>query len=202
MAKIDPEMAALNEQLADALAQIESLQTAVADAEARAATHSDRIVALEGEMEESRSENERLSSRLRDSAVKYREARLAASPHIPPDLVVAEEIDGIDEQMAAAEQVVSMTRERLEKERRESPPIPAGSPLRRGPGTSRPPPGGEVKLGLPPPAERPGPVGRQEARPPAVRSRAERGRLLKNAPFALRQAQGERFRAAVYLRSW
>ena len=157
MAKIDPEMTALNEQLADALAQIDSLQTAVADAEARAATHNDRIVVLEGEIEESRSENERLSSRLRDSAVKYREARLAASPHIPPDLVVAEEIDGIDEQMAAAEQVVSMTRERLEKERRESPPIPAGSPVRRAPDISGLPAGEKIKLGLQQQSERQAP---------------------------------------------
>ena len=128
MAKIDPEMTALNEQLADALAQIDSLQPAAAGAGARAATHTGRIVALEGEIEESLSENERLSSRLRDSAVKYREARLAASPHIPPDLVVAEEIDGIDEQMAAAERVVSQTRERLEKKRRDFLAPPRGFP--------------------------------------------------------------------------
>ena len=38
MAKPDPETSALKEQLADAVAQIDSLQAGVADAEARAAS--------------------------------------------------------------------------------------------------------------------------------------------------------------------
>ena len=147
MAKVDPETSALKEQLADALPQIDSLQAAVADAEARAATHNERIVALQGEMEAVRSESEGLSARLRDSAVKYREARLVASPHIPADLVVAEEIEEIDEQLAAAERIVSQTRERLEKERRDSPPIPAGSPVRRAPDISGLPATEKIKLG-------------------------------------------------------
>jgi len=157
MAKIDPETSALKEQLADSLAQIDSLQAAVADAEARAATHNERIVALQGEMEAARSENERVSARLRDSALKYREARLAASPHIPADLVVAEEIEEIDEQLAAAERVVSQTRERLEKERRQSSPVPAGSPVRRAPDLSGLPAAEKIKLGLQERAERQAP---------------------------------------------
>lgn len=149
MAKVDPETSALKEQLADAEAQIDSLQTAVADAEARAATHDDRIVALQGELEAARSDTERLSARLRDSALKYREARLAGSPHIPADLVTAEEIEEIDGQLVAAERVVTQMQERLEKERRrESPPIPAGSPVRRAPDYSSLPPAEKIKLGL------------------------------------------------------
>ena len=65
MAKADPETSALKEQLADALAQIDSLQTAAADAEARAATGRERVSALQGEMEAARSENERLCGRPR-----------------------------------------------------------------------------------------------------------------------------------------
>jgi predicted nucleic acid-binding Zn-ribbon protein len=155
MAKPDPETTALKEQLAEALAQVDSLQAAVADAEARAATHSDRIAALQGELEAARAEGERLGSRLRESALRYREARLAASPHIPPELVTGEELGEIDEQLAAAERVVTEMRERVEKERRQgSPPVPAGSPVRRAPDYSQLPPGEKIKLGLQQIAER------------------------------------------------
>jgi len=155
MAKSDPETSAVKEQLAEALAQVDSLQAAVADAEARAATHSDRIAALQGELDAARADSERLDTRLRESALKYREARLAASPHIPPELVTGEEQEEIDEQFAAAEHVVSQMRERVEKERRqESPPVPAGSPVRRAPDYSQLPPGEKIKLGLQQLAER------------------------------------------------
>ncbi len=155
MVKSDPETSAVKEQLAEALAQVDSLQAAVADAEARAATHSDRIAALQGELDTARNDSERLDSRLRESALKYREARLAASPHIPPELVTGEEQEEIDEQLAAAEHVVSQMRERVEKERRqESPPVPAGSPVRRAPDYSQLPSGEKIKLGLQQLAER------------------------------------------------
>ncbi len=155
MAKSDPETSALKEQLAEALAQVDSLQAAVADAEARAATHGERIAALQGELDTVRADSERLSTRLRESALKYREARLAASSHIPPELVTGEELEEIDEQLAAAERVVSQMREHVEKERRqESPPVPAGSPVRRAPDYSQLPPGEKIKLGLQQLAER------------------------------------------------
>ncbi len=155
MAKPDPETSAVKEQLAEALAQVDSLQAAVADAEARAATHSDRIAALQDELDAAHADSERLDTHLRESALKYREARLAASPHIPPELVTAEDQEGIDEQLAAAELVVSQMRERVEKERRqESPPVPAGSPVRRAPDYSQLPPGEKIKLGLQQLAER------------------------------------------------
>lgn len=155
MAKSDPETSALKEQLVEALAQVDSLQAAVADAEARAATHGDRIAALQGELDTVHADSERLSTRLRESALKYREARLATSSHIPPELVTGEELEEIDEQLAAAELVVSQMRERVEKERRqESPPVPAGSPVRRAPDYSQLPPGEKIKLGLQQLAER------------------------------------------------
>ncbi len=155
MAKPDPETSTLTEQLAEALAQVDSLQVAVADSEARAATHGDRIAALQDEVETARADSERLSARLRESALKYREARLAACPHIPPELVTGEEPEEIDEQVAAAERVVSQMRERVEKERRqESPPVPAGSPVRRAPDYSQLPAGEKIKVGLQQLAER------------------------------------------------
>ncbi len=148
MAKPEPETSALKEQLADATSQVDSLQAAVADAEARATTHSDRAAALQNELEAARSDNERLGARLSESALKYREARLAASPGIPPDLVTGTEVEEIDEQFSAAERVVSEMRERMEKERRGSSPIPAGSPVRRAPDYSGLPSAEKIKMGL------------------------------------------------------
>jgi hypothetical protein len=149
MAKSDAETSALDEQLSDALAHVECLQAAAADAEARATEYSDRVAALQGELDAARADSERLGARLRESGLKYREARLAACPHIPPELVTGEEPEEIDEQFAAAEKVVSQMRERVEKERRqESPPVPAGSPVRRAPDYSQLPPGEKIKVGL------------------------------------------------------
>jgi chromosome segregation ATPase len=149
MAKADPETSALKDQLADALAQMDSLQSAVADAEARAATGRDRLAALQGELETIRGENERLGARLRESAIKYRDARLAASPEIPSDLVTAEEVEEIEGQLAAAERVVSEMREKMERERRrETPPVPAGAPVRRAPDFSGLPPAEKIRVGL------------------------------------------------------
>lgn len=149
MAKVDPELSALKEQLADALAQIDSLQAAAADAEARAATQSERLTALRGELETARADNERLSSNLREAALRYREARLAAAPGVPADLVTAEEIEAIDEQVAAAERLAAEMRERIEKEQRqEAPPVPAGSPVRRAPDYSGLPAAEKIKVGL------------------------------------------------------
>ena len=149
MAKPDPETSALKEQLADAVAQIDSLQAGVADAEARAATGRERLSALQGELEAAREENQRLASGLRESAIKYRDARLAASPEIPSDLVTAEEMGEIEGQLAAAERVVGEMREKMERERRrETPAVPAGAPVRRAPDFSGLPPAEKIRVGL------------------------------------------------------
>ncbi len=149
MAKVDPETSALREQLADALAQFDSLQTAAADAEARASTNADRVASLQGELEAAHSESEQLGASLRESATKYREARLAAAPHIPADLVRGEALEEIDEQLASAERVVSEMREQMEKEQRqESTPVPVGAPVRSAPDYSGLPATEKIKLGL------------------------------------------------------
>ena len=149
MAKLDPETAALKEQLADALSQIDALQSAAADAEARATSAAERLAALQGERDAARADAERLSARLREASLRYRDARLAAAPHIPADLVRGEEMEQIEEELAAAERVVTEMRERMEREKRqETPAVPAGSPVRRAPDFSGLPSAEKIKLGL------------------------------------------------------
>jgi len=142
-----------DERLAEALAQIETLQTATADAEARAATARTELTAVkearvaaeaqlaeasaareaaEGELSQLRAEVDETRTRLAEAAVKYREAKLASAPEVPADLVPpAESLAEIDEGFAAARRVVGQLRDRIQEER-QSARVPVGSPTRRG----------------------------------------------------------------------
>src|SRR3990172_1082847 len=120
MAKTDPETSALKEQLADALSQMDSLQAAVADAEARAETGRERLAGLHGEPE-------------------------------------------------AGEGVVGEMREKREGERGgETPPVPAGAPVRRAPDFSGLPPAEKIKVGLQGVSRREGEEGDHQPIPPRL----------------------------------
>ena len=163
----------LEEQLAEARAQIESLQAAAADAEARAATagadaktareqHDEltaRLTEAEtareaaaGELTELRSGVQALEGQLREATVRYREARLAGAPDIPADLVPElATIEEIDREFEAAQRVVGQLREKIEKEAVEqhrSARVPAGAPSRRSQDVSALSPSEKIRLGL------------------------------------------------------
>ncbi len=173
MAKRDQDTSELEEQLADALAQIDSLQTAAADAEARAATaRADLTAAREshdaaqshvaeieaardgaqGELATARAELGDARSQLREAAVRYREARLAAAPEVPHDLVAAvESLDEVDREFEAVQRVVNQLREKLAEESQaagRAVRVPAGSPARRVQDLSGLSPAEKIKLGL------------------------------------------------------
>jgi chromosome segregation ATPase len=159
----------LDDRLAEAQAQIESLQTSAADAEARAATLREELEvarqarsnveaeladaaaareAAEGEVSALRSEVEMARSRLAEAAVKYRAAKLASAPEVPEDLVPqAESLSQIDEGFEAAQRVVAQLRERMQEER-VSARVPVGSPPRGAPDLSALPASEKIKLGL------------------------------------------------------
>ena len=177
MAKQNPEVSALQEQIADAQAQIEALQSAAADAEARAATAQAELA--EARQQESRLDEELAAAReelaaaaaeaesaegraqlgeardqlaesrsqLREAALKYREARLAAAPHIPADLVPGDTLEEIDQQLESAQRVVSHLREKLQQEGQSS-RVPVGAPPRRPPDISSLSATEKIKLGL------------------------------------------------------
>lgn len=191
MAKNDPELIALRDQLAEAVAQIEALQAQAADATARAETYAQRASeleaalastrdelaqarstaeALQGDLHQARAEADsahaeiqslraqlaEAGARLSEAALRYREARLAAAPHIPADLVSGRTIEEIDQQMEAAGRVVSQVRDRLQQEDR-SARVPLGSPPRRPPDLSALSPHQKIKLGLEERSRRGGP---------------------------------------------
>jgi chromosome segregation ATPase len=166
-----------DERLIEAQARIETLEAAAADAEARAATARTELAATkearsnaeaqlaetaaareaaEGETSRLRSDVEEARSRLSEAAVKYRAAKLAASPDVPADLVPeTESLAEIDEGFEAAQRVVGQLRERMAEERQAA-RVPVGSPVRRAPDLSALPAAEKIKLGLREMAEREG----------------------------------------------
>ena len=160
------------EQLTEALAQIESLQSAAADAEARAATAATEVAAVKEEHDQtrtqlteavaaresaateaaqSRSDLEGAREQAREAAARYRDVRLAAHPDIPHDLVPeGETVEDVDREFDAALKVVGQVRERVEEEQggKRGARVPAGSPARRQPDLSALPASEKIRLGL------------------------------------------------------
>lgn len=169
------------DRIADSLAQIEALQAAAADAEARASTarseladarrHAaeveEQLAVVTGERETAYGElsatREALSAAkvaIREAAARYRAAVLASAPEIPEDLVPeAEDIAEIDRGVEAARRVVSSVREKMEAEtagQALSLRVPGGAPVRRAPDLSGLSPEDKIRAGLRQAAEREG----------------------------------------------
>jgi chromosome segregation ATPase len=171
--KGDSDTNELEEQLTEAYAQIETLQASAADAEARATTaraelkaaaeaQAEVIARLEsaeaerdaaqGRIAEREAAGDGLRGQLREAAVKYRAARLAAAPDVPQDLVPElETIEEIDREFESAVRVVGQLREKLEREAAEQKPrgrVPVGAPARRQQDLSSLSPGEKIRIGL------------------------------------------------------
>ncbi|HEU4760379.1 MAG TPA: hypothetical protein VFT91_10425 [Dehalococcoidia bacterium] len=165
----EAELEEVQEALAETQAQLEALQAQAADAEARAATLRGDLSDSRGEVEGARAELAEAQgardaaqaeaaslqgqlaearSELKEAAMKYREARLAAAPQVPADLVPgAEELAEIDRQFEAAERVVEQLREKLEGQKQAS-RVPVGAPARRPADLSGLSAAEKIKLGL------------------------------------------------------
>lgn len=143
--KGDSDTNELEDQLAEAFARIEELQTEAADAEARAAT-------AQAELGAATEAQEALRGQLREAAVKYREARFAATPDVPQDLVPElATIEEIDREFESAVRVVGQLREKLEKEAAEqkrTARVPIGAPARRQADVSSLSASEKIRLGL------------------------------------------------------
>lgn len=181
MAKQVREFSDEDEALMESQAQIEALQTAAADAEARAKTARaelnetrGRVAAIEeelaqaasareaahGEAEALRSELAAARTLIRESAARYRVAKLASAPDVPSEMVPeSEDLEEIDRGFVEAQRVVGQVREKLREEALEAARalrVPAGSPGRRAADVSSLSPGEKIKLGLQQAAEREG----------------------------------------------
>ena len=147
----EEELAALEERLAEAEAEVERLQNIAADSEARAAhleetlaqakaelasrdeelaALRDDLSAARAELAATRSEAEELRAGLRSAAEKYRQAVLASQAEVPPDLVGGETVEEVDRQLEAALRMVAQLKSHLESQA-QAQRVPTGAPARR-----------------------------------------------------------------------
>lgn len=141
----EEEIAQLQEDLEGAKAEIDSLQTTVADREARAAHLELELGAVRDELSAARTDfeardrqlatlnarSEALEAAVRLSAERYRALALQRSPELPEELVTGETVDEIDRALDRARETVSKVRGHLETHA-QSTRVPVGAPVRSG----------------------------------------------------------------------
>jgi chromosome segregation ATPase len=165
---MDEEVVLLEEQITSLQADIEALQSRLADAEALATGREGDIARLRRELADSQnalserdatagaltSEVQALRSAVdasteqgRQTSSRYRELLLAKEPDLPADLVSGETIDDIDASAERARQTVSQVRQRFEAQAQAT-RVPAGAPARGGQDTSSLSAAEKIRLGL------------------------------------------------------
>ena len=139
----------LQEELAEARAELERLQVSAADGEARAAHLESQQGRLQEELAQARSEAEArdqeltglreqaeaLQDRVRSSAQRYRELALEHSPELPQELVAGDTVEDVDQALQRARETVSKVRGHLESQAQAG-RVPVGAPPRSAPDLS------------------------------------------------------------------
>jgi len=157
----DEDIAQLQDQLAEARAEIDRLQVTAADREARAAHLEESLRQAREELASAQAEasaraeevatlQERagdLESQVKAAATRYREAVLQAAPDLPADLVAGETVEDVDRSLEAARQTVSSIRGHLESQA-EAGRVPVGAPPRSAPDLSALSPADKIRFGL------------------------------------------------------
>jgi len=157
----EEDIAALEERLVEAEAEVERLQTTAADREARTAhledtlgqtraelaSRDEELTALRDGLASARSEAEELRAGLRSAAEKYRQAVLASRAEVPPDLVSGDTVEEVDRQLEAALRMVAQLRSHLESQA-QAQRVPTGAPARRAPDTTALTPTEKISYGL------------------------------------------------------
>jgi chromosome segregation ATPase len=165
---VDEEVVLLEEQLATAHADVERLQTQLADLTARQSQHDaelqalrDQLEARRGEAETARAEAsahteeaERLREAIaaaeshgREAVQRYRDAVLEREPQLPADLVTGDSITELDAAIERARQTVAQVRQHLDQQA-QALRIPAGAPARGSPDISELSSAEKIRFGL------------------------------------------------------
>jgi len=157
----EEELAALEERLAEAEAEVERLQTTAADREARAAhleeamtqaktelaSRDEQLAALRDGLAAADSEAEELRAGLRSAAEKYRQAVLVSRAEVPPDLVGGDTVEEVDRQLESALRMVAQLKSHLESQA-QAQRVPTGAPARRAPDLAALTPAEKISHGL------------------------------------------------------
>lgn len=155
------DVSALQDELAEARAELEQLRDATADREARAAHLESQLSDVRAELsrarEEARSRDEALASanergtvlegRVRGAAERYRALALEQSPELPEELVAGESVEEIEEALQRARETVAKVRGHIESQAQAG-RVPVGAPVRSGPDFSTLSAGEKIRHGL------------------------------------------------------
>lgn len=150
----EEELATVQEELAEARAELERLQVAAADREARAAHLESELAqarsdaeAREGELVSAREQAQALDEQVRASAAQYRELALQHSPELPAELVAGGTVEEVEQSLQRARETVSKVRGHLESEAQAG-RVPVGAPPRSEPDLSALSPEEKISFGL------------------------------------------------------
>ena len=148
------ELAAMQEQLAEARAEVERLQREAANAVAEAAflrddvrMSNEAVAAANAEAESLREQLDGASQRAMAAAERYRDLVVRTEPMLPADLIAGDDPDAIDASVTAARTMITTLRERLERQFDIS-HVPAGAPVRSSPDLSALSPEQKIRYGL------------------------------------------------------
>jgi chromosome segregation ATPase len=148
------ELAAMQEQLAEARTEVERLQRAAANAVAEAAflrddvrMSNEAVAVANSEAEALRTQLAEAGERTRAAVERYRELVVRTEPSLPADLIDGEDADAIDASAEAARSLLARVREGMARQY-DVPPVPAGSPARRSPDLSALTPEQKIRYGL------------------------------------------------------
>jgi chromosome segregation ATPase len=165
---VDEEVVLLEEQLASAHADVERLQSQVADLTARQAAHDAELQEAQRQLEASRGEAEAAQAQVaaqaeeaerlrgaveaaetegRQAVQRYRDVVLEREPHLPVELVVGDSVTAMDEAIERARQTVAQVRQHLDQQA-QALRIPAGAPARGSPDVSDLSAAEKIRLGL------------------------------------------------------
>jgi hypothetical protein len=165
---MDEEVVLLEEQIAALQADVESLQSRLADAEALASGREEDLARTRqqlGDAHSALSERDATATamaaetaslreavdaavvRSRDASGRYRELLLAREPDLPADLVSGDTVEEIDTSAERARQTVLQVRQRFEAQAQAT-RVPAGAPARGAPDTSALTAAEKIRLGL------------------------------------------------------
>jgi regulator of replication initiation timing len=165
---VDEEVVLLEEQLATAHADVERLQTQLADLTARQLQYDEEVQALRDQLQAGRAEVDTARSEAqsqgealgqlresmaaaqaqgREAVQRYREVVLEREPQLPADLVAGDSIGELDMAVDRARQTVAQVRQHLEQQA-QALRVPAGAPARGSPDLSELSSAEKIRLGL------------------------------------------------------
>ena len=148
------ELAALQEQLADARAEVERLQRDAANAVAEAAFLRDdvrvsheAVAVATSEAATLREQIDAATQRAQAAAERYRDLVVRTEPALPADLIAGGDVDAIDASVSAAREIVGRVRSHIETQAQAG-RVPAGAPPRSAPDLSALTPEQKIRHGL------------------------------------------------------